>query len=679
MNSASVYIVLLVSLFLLTAPGALGQAYEAEDIDYQKLLDAYFAEELQENPDVLETLLANLQSHYDLNHITRDELTSIMVLSELQVNNFIQYRQRFGPFLTVYELLAIPGFDADDARRLLLFCSVGRTVFRARARHQLTLRTTRMMQEKEGFRKSDTLDSKFLGGRNGYFIRYGYRKGEKLEAGFTADHDAGEVFALTPRKGQYYFDFTSFFLQWKGSGILKKVILGDFRFQNGRGLVYGPAFSPGIGSEVRFGNAGSSALLPSRSAYEAKEFSGIGVTLGQNQFSANVLCSKTALGATLHNGEEDDNVYFKAFRTTGLHRSRNEQATRRTVSEFHVGVNPEYSSRNGKLNVGLNAAYTKFSHPMIADDVARNAHFSGGDENEISGGYVNVFLKNTHVFSEFALSRGGHHAAVAGITYQIHSDVAVSAIWRDFSPGFQSFKGNVLSQRSTIRNERGIYLGLKARLLKDLVFQGYLDSHYFPWIGYRHDRPSQGNEALFSLNYSKYRYFQLSLVHRRATAEQNARNSEEAFTPATKFRQQRTLISSHFFISDKITWKCRLQWSQTVRENERDQGFLLSSGVSYRRGGIKLSGFFTVFDTDDFENRQYIYLNSVPYMYRISALQGAGSNLNFLLNWQVKAKINLSYCYTQNLYDSVYETGSGLEKITGNKRSDMALQLTLSF
>ena len=47
----------------------------------------------------------------DLNKVSREQLSSVYILSEKQLNSFFSYRQKAGNLLSIYELQAIPDFD----------------------------------------------------------------------------------------------------------------------------------------------------------------------------------------------------------------------------------------------------------------------------------------------------------------------------------------------------------------------------------------------------------------------------------------------------------------------------------------------------------------------------------------------------------------------------------------
>ena len=43
------------------------------------------------------------------------------ILSETQINSLLDYRQKFGKFLSIYEIQAIPDFDLATIRKILPF------------------------------------------------------------------------------------------------------------------------------------------------------------------------------------------------------------------------------------------------------------------------------------------------------------------------------------------------------------------------------------------------------------------------------------------------------------------------------------------------------------------------------------------------------------------------------
>ncbi len=54
----------------------------------------------------------------NLNAADEEELRSLGLLSDPQILSIIAHRTQTGPFLSVYELQAVPGFDLETARAL---------------------------------------------------------------------------------------------------------------------------------------------------------------------------------------------------------------------------------------------------------------------------------------------------------------------------------------------------------------------------------------------------------------------------------------------------------------------------------------------------------------------------------------------------------------------------------
>jgi DNA uptake protein ComE-like DNA-binding protein len=60
----------------------------------------------------------------DLNTATRQDLQDLHLLHDLQIDQLLNYRDQYGPFLNIYELQAVPGLDLPDIRSLLHYTSI---------------------------------------------------------------------------------------------------------------------------------------------------------------------------------------------------------------------------------------------------------------------------------------------------------------------------------------------------------------------------------------------------------------------------------------------------------------------------------------------------------------------------------------------------------------------------
>ncbi|MBP9160981.1 MAG: helix-hairpin-helix domain-containing protein, partial [Flavobacteriales bacterium] len=58
-----------------------------------------------------EQLMDRLNDPLDLNHATAQDLADLYMLSDIQVNAIIDHIQRFGKFISIYELQTIDALD----------------------------------------------------------------------------------------------------------------------------------------------------------------------------------------------------------------------------------------------------------------------------------------------------------------------------------------------------------------------------------------------------------------------------------------------------------------------------------------------------------------------------------------------------------------------------------------
>ena len=106
------------------------QEYPRPSINLQQ-----YIQEIVGNPgdnanveDLYESLLQRYQSPLELNHATREELSSLYILSEKQLNAFFEYRKTIGDLNSIYELQAIPEWDLPSIYRVIPFVFVDHIV-----------------------------------------------------------------------------------------------------------------------------------------------------------------------------------------------------------------------------------------------------------------------------------------------------------------------------------------------------------------------------------------------------------------------------------------------------------------------------------------------------------------------------------------------------------------------
>ena len=245
--------------------------------------------------DLYEILFQFYRNPLDLNNASREELQSLYILSELQINQLIKHLQLNGKLLNLYELQAIPSFDQATIQRLLPFVTVEEAAVVMDSRglwqrmleernHYLIVRTEQVLEEKAGYTEAipnsrGELPQRYTGAPLKQYGRYRWARTRDFSFGFTYEKDAGEQFRWNPAGRKYGFDFWSFHAQVYQRGRWKAIALGDYNISFGQGLVFSPGFAAGKGGEaVSTVKRNSLGIRPYTSVLEFNYFRGAAAT-----------------------------------------------------------------------------------------------------------------------------------------------------------------------------------------------------------------------------------------------------------------------------------------------------------------------------------------------------------------------------------------------------------------
>ncbi len=233
------FIIVLISL-LITSYDAKSQINTSVDnwMDYVESMAGDTDD--QERIETLFTELSYLAEHpFDINKVTAEELGRLSFLSDQQIDEIISYREKYGLFVSLYELKQLVSLDFSSIGLLLPFVYVEEAKapsyngkrMRTYGKNELYLRYDRSFQQKKGYGEySDSLlnvnpNKKYLGEPFAHSLRYSYSKGSNIQLGIVGEKDAGESFLSGKKKG---YDYYSTHLIIKEMGVLKCLALGDY-------------------------------------------------------------------------------------------------------------------------------------------------------------------------------------------------------------------------------------------------------------------------------------------------------------------------------------------------------------------------------------------------------------------------------------------------------------------
>jgi hypothetical protein len=644
--------------------------------------------------DLLDGLYYYIENPLNINYAEFDDFKELLFLSDFQINNIIKYRNQYGNFLTVNELQAVEGLDPALIDLLIPFISVeaekqaqtykAKNVFKY-ARHDVFIRWSRVLQEQEGYKpisdsaKEASPNSYYLGSPDKLYMRYGFNYSNKVRFGITGDKDAGEEFF----KGSQTqgFDFYSAFGWITDLSAVKKIVVGDFHAEFGQGLNLWTGLAFGKSPDAFSIKRNARGLRPNTSVNENRFMRGMATTIAVGKFEITGFYSQKKIDANV--GDVDtlnqEIGFVTSLQQTGYHRTNAEVADKNVLGEKLLGGHVEF--RNNFLSVGATAYKTQFDAPVENDGQLYKKYFFTGTENFNYGLDFNLLVNKFNFFGEFSMSENGAMAYLAGMQAALSSRVSLSMLYRNYGLKYQNLYGLAFGESSQNRNETGFYSGLLLRLHKNWTFTGYADLFSFPWLIYRVDAPSKGQEYLAQLNY--FVRHDVEMYFRFRSQTKNLNSAEETTMP----KIEETLRQSFRFhisysVLPGITMKDRFEAMRYKRGiQDFKYGYLLYHDIILRpfEKPFDITLRYALFDTDTYDERIYAYENDVLYAFSIPAYYYKGSRFYLLFKYEITDWMDFWVRFATTWYSNQNTIGTGLDEIDGSSRSEIKAQVRLKF
>jgi hypothetical protein len=660
-----------------------------KDIDPSTLVDEVFSvQDLNINyQDLYENYLQLLSNPLDLNKVKDEQLQSLYLLDVAQIQSFLTYRKEAGPFLSVYELQNIPGFTKELFLKVAPFVTVedpsksfNKSIFKRiveERNNYLLMRWAQTLEQQRGYSSQTDSASRYQGSPANLYARFRVSKPGDFSLGFTLEKDAGEVIRWDPAKKYYGFDYVSVHAQVLNKGKIKNLIVGDYQAQFGQGIALGSVFGIGKNGEavatVRRSNVGFS---PYTSQYEAGYFRGAAVTyeVQRNLFLHALFSNRTRDGNIQSDTIQNTADVISSFSYTGLHRTPNELANRASISENNIATILNF--KNQSIDAGLLFHQTKFNSQLVRNPTPYNQFYFNGNQNTNLGAFLNYSFRNVSFFSEWVHTLNNGNALVAGILTSLTNKLDMSFAYRNFERNFYSFYSNALAENSIPQNENGMYWGWKYSFNKKYSISGYADIFAFPWLKFRSYAPSEGSEWLLRFNYKPTKTISLFLQVREENKQRNTGNDTNLYQTSLGTRRN-YWANIDYAAAPQLNFKTRVQFNTFDFNGSQTQGIVLLQDASFTKGKFSITGRYAIFDTDNFDNRLYVYERDVWLAFSFPAYNGKGTRNYVLLQYQISKNLDIWLRWAQTHFLNRNTVGSGGETIVGNTENDVKFQLRL--
>lgn len=570
---------------------------------------------------VYEDMMTLASQPIDINATNEDELEQLRFLSAQQIKNILLYVHNH-PLYSLQELKIIPGLQEWEARNLAAFVTIGEgekrktlisDVFKY-GQHEIIARTD--VRKAEDF----THDPMYVQGR------YRFHYSDKVQFGYSMRRQPNSTHVS---HGGY--------IQINNVSVVKTIVAGNYQGQFGQGLVLSSPFTMGKSNYVLSVGMASEGLRK-YSSLDGKGLHGLGTTL----------CFPV--------GKKQDfsSITMSAFYSL----TKANDSTYRHI----VGANLTYQYR--KWKVGITAVENIYSDSLryYYENARYNQNYFRGDNQAVAGINFRYNSGRVDIFGEATAAQnkcwGG--AVQVGTRITPIDDLGLIVLYRYYSPTFDNTLGHGFSETSRINDENGIYVGLDIQLVKKWRFSMYGDAFYFSGIKYGIPyKPSWGYDAMFLSEYRPIPNYYLAL---------RVRAREKAKQGTYSLRGRFDWNNNH--------WHFRTQAETNIVDGNSSRltyGWCIFQDVEYRFRiplTLQLRGMW--FDTQNWNNRIYVYENDVLYAYSIPAIYGQGGRIYLNMRWKIIEKLSLYLRVSETIY-----TRSWMNKQNKNKPTITDIHLLL--
>jgi hypothetical protein len=655
-----------------------------------------------ENAD-LTTLVENLKYYQDhplnLNTATREELEDFMLLTDVQIDNLLDHRKRFGALMNIYELQTIDGFDLATINKILPYIKVssfsGENYFsfsemRKNGKNEIILRETRIVEEQKGFTPIDSAElaanpnARYLGSPDHLYVRYRYTYANFISAGITGDKDAGEEFFTGTQKNG--FDYYSAHLCVRNIGIVKAAVIGDYQVSFGQGLTAWTGYSFGKTSMTLNTKKNAQGVRPYTSVDENKFLRGAATTLRFGKFESTAFFSMKKRDGNISvsdttGGNNLEVLEISSLQVTGLHTTPSEVADRHSITETIFGGN--FAFKGKRFQAGITGMHSDYSATLNRNHSLYNQFEFSAKSNTVVGVDYDWSLHNFHFFGEESRSANGGMAFINGVLISLDPRLAFTVHTRWLEKDFQNLYTSVFAEGTTPANERGVYFGMMAKPFRLITISAYVDHYFFPWLRYQIDAPSQGSDFLCQLNYTPDKKTDMYFRYRHRDKFINSSDDESMIHYIVPLTQDQWRFNIQYPVGKSIRLRNRIEYSQYHQsEKKPENGFVIWQEISFKKLGspVSFSARYALFQTDSYNAAIYAFENDMPNTFSVPAYYYKGSRVYLLVNYDISRKVELFFRIAQTFYynQQVISEGS-LTEIDGNTKTEVKLMLRVKF
>jgi hypothetical protein len=608
-------------IFLLFALAEIMVPLQAQQVslDTQDMEDLLYRDESAILPEP--SIEADEESYsptINLNTASADELESTGIFTPYQVYQLVKYREKFGPLYSIHELASLPGFQAALVQQV---------------KEQVSLNNEKIPGTKKapGLMALVNLERSYPSPGSGEnhagsplksSIRIRSRFRTNLKLALSYEKDAGEAFLYRNRP-----QFLSGYLSFEGKGFVKHLVVGNYKLNQGLGLVNGTGFLLRT-ADLRITRQSFSRIRPYASLRESLYEQGLACRMGTEKFSFALWasCLQFSLSPSTITNLWKTDLWLDHQRTSGLFRTENELEGRDLAYRVHTGIHLLYRNQGLSLGVLGGSEWVVPGKKAILL-LEKPPKPSLRQKLSIHG---NWYRNKTQVFGELASSELRSLAFLLGTKHQFNDFFTGSLLLYHYGTEYRGSLPSSYGSGSRVQNEQGLAFHLRMESGKAMIIK--LTGELFRYPAPRHltQVPSEGYRLDLTLQDPG-----------NITLQWRARLISKSWqtTPADKTSPVRPLLYTRvhridgqliYNVQNRFRWLSRLVMGYCSHRQDSSTGYAAAQQLTYNPGPVKVIVHYVVFQVSDWANRIYLHEPGFYYSFSFPVFYGSGQKTTLL-------------------------------------------------
>ncbi len=625
----------------------------------------------EEAEELYATVAKYIDQPVDLNSCSKEELSGTGIFTAFQVFAIMDQRERYGPFLSIYELSVIPGINReflDKTREMICFAPAKQSPGSPHMEGMMLTNTSFRFPMASGMHSNSSEQSAYLGGPLKFTQRVQLSYGNQLSFGTAFEKDPGETWT----NGQRPEHLTGYLVYQPGNQpgtFIEKIVIGNFRIHRGMGLVHQLGFSSRNTGYALNGYRRSYGK-PFASTLEYDYFRGLYGAASAGKWDMDVFLSYQPADLTFFRFEEKNDL-FDMTRQTGMHRTPGERQGFDLARQLTAGTALNRSEKNFYVGCAFTGARMRLTENGM--DSLQITDPMNASRSTLSA-YGVVFGSAFEIYGEAALDNRQHTAALLGGVMVINPALSLDASARRISPGYRKImSGTSVNKEDVFTFHTGIRItpfnDARLRIYHDISIAAPRTFNAGPLIPEHY--------TSIECTYKKRNGPAITWRYTGKQLQESITGGHPGNGTYANKRQQHFRIHYRWEPMKQLIFQGRLEIS-TLLESELKNG---TGSMAWQqlqwnpRDGLRITCRYLLFSVDDWENRIYSYEPGVRYSFLFPAWYGKGSRNVLVVSAKISRRYTIRGKCGLTVYAHRWETGSGSDSRIGNRRFDLEVQL----